>query len=58
MYKIPLPHFARQIWKNETKFKWWVKYYIERNHHDLKPVDVIGEYIICERKGITCKYSV
>lgn len=50
MIKIHLPHFARQIWKNENKFKWWVAYYIERNHQDLKPVRVEGQYIICERK--------
>jgi hypothetical protein len=47
---VPLPHFARQIWADEKKFRWWVKYYIERNHHDLNPVSVEGQYIICERK--------
>jgi hypothetical protein len=47
---VPLPHFARQLWPDEKKFRWWVKYYIEVNHHELKPVDVIGDKIICERK--------
>jgi hypothetical protein len=47
---ITLPHFARQIWPEEKKFKWWVKYYIERNYSTLRPVDVEGNKIICERK--------
>jgi hypothetical protein len=47
---VPLPYFARQLWPDEKKFKWWVRYYIERNHHELKPVGVEGDKIICVRR--------
>jgi hypothetical protein len=47
---VPLPHFARQLWPDEKKFKWWVKYYIERNHYELKPIGVEGDKIVCVRR--------
>jgi len=49
--KVPLPYFARQLWKTEKQLKWWVKYYIERNYHEWEPKQIEGNHIICELRG-------
>lgn len=49
---IPLPHFARQLWPKERQLKWWVKYYIDRNYHEWKPVGIEGDKIVCVRRDV------